>query len=82
MLSASTALGSAGECLSQLDEYGISPDLIPVNQTGTLQFEEFMKYVDERETIEAQSKRRADKEHDGGGSRGDKILVPTRYDGM
>ena len=74
--------GSAKECLSELTDYGISPDMIPVDQSGTLLFEEFMKYVDERESIETISKEKADKEHDGGGSNGDKILVPTRNDGM
>ena len=56
--------------------------MVPIDQiSGALQFEQFMKYVDERETVEALSKERADKEHDGGGSHGDKILVPTRHDG-
>ena len=75
-------VGSASECISQLVDYGIPSDLVPIDPaTGSLHFEQFMTYVDERETVEALSKERTDKEHEVGGSSGDKILVPTRNDG-
>ena len=75
-------VGSASECISQLVDFGIPSDLVPIDPAnGSLHFEQFMTYVDERETVEALSKERTDKEHEGGGSSRDKILVPTRNDG-